>query len=78
MRNHLTDLFPTGLFESLRFIFALMALELVLVSFVVSVARSSIIFSTLYGYLFFQEKRIKERLLGGLIIVLGVFMISFS
>jgi uncharacterized membrane protein len=69
-------LFPTGLFHALLEIFALTALEISIVPYVISVRRTTILFSTLFGRLVFKEKRIKERLLGASIMVAGVVLIS--
>lgn len=75
---NLKVLFTIGLFNILMQIFVLKAMELTIVSYVVSVKRTTIIFSTLYGYFFFKEKRIIERLIGASVMILGVLLISLS
>jgi hypothetical protein len=37
--------------------------------------RTSIIFGSIYGFVIFKEKGIKERLTGSIIIVIGVFLV---
>lgn len=76
IRMNLRDLFLTGLFSALTSIFFGKAIELATVLYVASVKRTSIFFSILYGYFFFKEKRIMERLLGALIMVLGILVMS--
>jgi uncharacterized membrane protein len=69
-------LFPVGLFSALTLIFQFYAISLTIVPYVISIKRTSVIFSTLYGFLFFGEKRTKERLLAALIMILGVLLIT--
>jgi uncharacterized membrane protein len=42
----------------------------------IAVKRTSLIYSTILGYLFFKEKNIRQRLIGVIIIVIGVFLIA--
>lgn len=65
-----------GWFNALMFIFVSLAMELAIVPYVISVKRMTIFFSTLFGYFFFNEKRIVERFVGALIMVLGVVLMS--
>jgi uncharacterized membrane protein len=46
------------------------------VAYVISIKRTSVIISILFGYLIFKEKGIKERLLGAVIMVIGVLFIT--
>lgn len=78
IRINLKVLITIGLCHALIDIFVLKAMELTIDPYVISVKRVSIIFSTLYGYFFFKEKRITERLTGALVMVLGVLLISLS
>ncbi len=75
---HLRRLFLIGLFNALMEIFAMKAMQLGIVPYVISIKRTSILFSTLYGYLFFKEKRMTERLTGAFMMFLGVLVISLS
>ena len=69
-------LFAIGLFSALMSISVQNAMKLAIVPYVISVKRTNIIFSMLFGYFFFKEKRIMERLIGALVMVLGVLLIS--
>ncbi len=52
------------------------AFQLGLAAYVVSVKRTSILFTIILGYIFFREDHIIRSLLIGIIIVLGIFLIS--
>lgn len=69
---------PVGMFNGLFLLFHNLAIPLTYVSYVASIKRISIIISVLFGYLFFKEKNIKERLLGAIIMVLGIMFIAFG
>lgn len=58
--------------------FQFTALTLTLVSYVISIKRTSAIFSVLFGYFLFKERGVKERLLGAAIMVGGVVLITIS
>lgn len=55
-----------------------MAISLTNVSYMIAVKRLSIIFSVVYGKIFFKEAGIRERLLGGSMMVAGVALIVAS
>lgn len=67
-----------GLFSALTLVFQMFALSLTLVAYVISIKRLSAVMSVIWGKLFFKEKGIKERLLGALIMVIGVVLITLS
>lgn len=73
---NLKILFLIGLCTALTLIFQMQAINLTLVAYVISIKRTSAIFSVLFGHLIFKEKNLKERLLGVVIMVLGVLGIS--
>lgn len=54
------------------------AIRLVEVSYMISVKRTSLIFSVIYGWLIFKEEHIRERLLGSLVMVVGVILITWG
>lgn len=70
------------LFLLIGFLFAIMvtahfsAISLTKVSYMISVKRTSLIFSVIYGQLFFKEEHIRERLLGSMVMVIGVVLIT--
>jgi drug/metabolite transporter (DMT)-like permease len=55
----------------------MLAISQVEAAYMVSVKRVSLLFGILYGAWWFREKRIIERLLGAVIMLLGVFIIGF-
>jgi uncharacterized membrane protein len=67
-----------GMFSALTAIFQMMAITMTLVAYVISIKRTSTIMSVLFGYLIFKETNIKERLLGVIIMVIGVLLITLS
>ena len=70
------------LFLLIGIVFAIMvmahflAIRLVEVAYMISVKRTSLIFSVLYGWLVFKEEHIRERLLGCVVMVMGVVLIT--
>ncbi|MBW8049349.1 MAG: EamA family transporter [Cytophagales bacterium] len=67
-----------GLFSALTFICHMTALSLTLVAYLVAIKRSSVILGVLGGYFIFKEKNISSRLVGAVIMVIGVFCIALS
>ena len=67
-----------GLYAALGLIFQMMAINLTLVSYVISLKRTSALMSVFWGYFIFKEKDIKKRLIGALIMVVGVLCITIS
>lgn len=76
--NHVTEIIPIGLFSSLTSLFQMTAVQLALVANVISIKRTSIVMTTIFGYLFFKEKNIASRILGASMMVLGVIFITLS
>ena len=76
IRVNLKVLFTIDLFGALMCIFVQKAMGLAIVPYVISVKRMNIIFSMLFGYSFFKERRIMERLIGALVMVFGVLLTS--
>ncbi len=54
------------------------AISMINVAYMISIKRISLLFAILYGWLVFGEKNIKERLLGGVIIIIGAAFIAFA
>jgi len=71
-------LIPMSLFSVLALIFQMIAINLTLVTYVISIKRTSAIMSVLLGKIIFKEKNIRERLLGVVIMIIGVIFITFS
>jgi len=65
-----------GFFSALMIITHFAALSLTQVAYMISVKRTSLLFSVLYGRLLFGEENIRERLAGGAIMLAGVALIA--
>lgn len=64
-----------GIFYSIMVVSHMVAMSLTKVAYVISVKRISLIISVIYGYLFFRERNIKERLFGVILMFIGFVMI---
>ena len=67
-----------GMINSVAMGCQMIAINLTFVAYVISVKRTSALFSVLLGKIILKEKGIKERLLGAAIMVSGVFLITIS
>lgn len=65
-------------FTALAFFFHMNALSLTLVAYVVAMKRLSGVFSVFLGYFFLEEPNIHERLLGSVVMFIGVILIVMS
>jgi len=65
-----------GLFYALMVIFHYQAIARVEVAYMISIKRTSLLFSVLYGGLVFKETNISERFIGSLIMLIGVVFIT--
>ena len=77
IKNKTKEIAPLGIINALKLSFQMIALELVIVPYVVSIKRMSILFSVLIGYFFFKEKHIKKRIIGASIMLAGAVFIIF-
>lgn len=69
-------LIPFGIFTGLMYVFGFLAMNLVLSSYFISIKRTSILFTMLFGVVFFKErKNLKESFVGGLLMVAGAIAI---
>jgi len=78
LRFNFKNLFFIGFFFALMIFFHNFAIRLVIVPYMISIKRTSSIFSVLYGHFLFKEKNIKERLVGALIMLAGTALIILS
>lgn len=69
---------PVSIITALGFVSQVTALSMAYVSYVVSITRMSVLISIVLGVVIFKEKGFKVRLIGGTIMVSGVFFIAFS
>lgn len=73
-----TMLAPIGVASGLSIVFQMIAISMTLVPNVLSIKRTSTLFGIAWGRIFFKEKNIQERLIGTLIMILGVVLIAIS
>ncbi|MFH1820592.1 MAG: DMT family transporter [Candidatus Nealsonbacteria bacterium] len=71
-------LLPIGLFSALTLLPQITALTLNMVPYIISLKRTSALFSVVLGIIVFKERNIKPKLFGAVIIIIGVFLISVS
>jgi drug/metabolite transporter (DMT)-like permease len=64
-----------GIFYSLMVISHMIAISLAHVAYVITIKRMSLIIGVLYGYFFFKEKNIRERLFGAMLMFIGFVMV---
>jgi len=76
--ENLKVLVPMSLFSVVSLIFQMISISLTLVAYVISIKRTSAIISVLLGKIIFKEKNIGERLLGSVIMIIGVLLITLS
>ncbi|MFZ3073291.1 MAG: DMT family transporter [Thermodesulfobacteriota bacterium] len=71
-----TTFIPIGFFTSVMMVSHFMAISMIDVAYMISVKRLSLIMSVFYGWALFKEERIRERLLGSIIMLVGVILIT--
>lgn len=74
--QNIVYLSAVGIFQGLTVLCFMQAVQLTLVAQVVSVKRTSILFSALFGHLFLREPGIQERMTGTTIMLVGVVVIT--
>ena len=72
------SLVSIGLFNAIAVAFQMFALNLTLVPYVISVKRTSAIFSVIWSKVIFKESGFQERVTGAVVMVLGVICIALS
>jgi len=76
--KQLPKLVPLGFFASITLVLQMIAITLVIVPYVIAVKRLSAVFGVLFGGLLFKEQNLAERLIGAVIMVIGVVLIAVS
>jgi len=71
-------LLPIGLLTALTLFPQMIAYTLTIVPYVISLKRTSALFSVILGFIAFKERNVKPKLLGAALMVAGVFLISMS
>jgi len=54
------------------------AVNFSIIPYILTLKRTSVIFSVLIGFLFFKEKNVKEAIIGAVIMFIGVLLITLS
>lgn len=81
-REGLSNIFKRKIFYIIGLCFAIMtvfhfaAINLTEVPYMIAVKRTSLLFGIIFGAIFFGETNIRERLTGGIVIIIGVMLIS--
>ena len=70
-------LFLMGAATTIAFLCQMAAIKMAIVPYVIAIKRTSIIISTLFSFWLFKEKGFKERITGVILMIVGVFIISF-
>lgn len=71
------ELILIGAFSALMFTFHMLAVKLANVSYMISIKRSSLLFGIIFGFLFFNEKNFLQKIIGGILMMLGILIIGF-
>ncbi len=77
-KKDILPLSSIGVTFALMIIFHMLAMSLVNVAYMISIKRTSLLFSILYGHLLFREGKIAEKALGAIIMLLGFVLIVIS
>jgi len=72
------QLFYPGVFYALMIITHMEAMNLTKVAYMISVKRTSLLMSVMYGYFLFQEKHMKGRFFGALLMFIGFVLVVSS
>ena len=78
IRIHKRIMILSGIFLSMSVLLIATAMSMSLVSYAVSVKRTSILWGAFLGYVIFKEKNLQERIAGAVIMIIGVIFISIS
>ena len=76
--GHWRQLLPIGFCGAAAMLFQMQAITLTLVTYVVAVKRLSAFFSVLWGAVFLKEGSIRQRMVGVLVMLLGVFVLAWT
>src|SRR3972149_1211786 len=67
---------PIGFFTSIMMMSHFIAISMIDVAYMISMKRLSLLMSVFYGWALFKEEKIKERLLGSIVMLIGVVLIT--
>ncbi len=71
------ELMIIGVLSAIMITFHMIALKLIYVSYMISIKRSSLLFGIVFGVVLLNEKGLKEKIAGGLLMIAGMIIISF-
>jgi drug/metabolite transporter (DMT)-like permease len=77
-KKDIVPLASIGITYSMMIMFHMTAMSMVNVAYMISIKRTSLLFSIIYGYFLFKEERIAEKAAGGIMMFAGFVMIVFS
>lgn len=77
-KSDIKSLTTIGFTYSLMIIFHMVAMSMSNVAYMISIKRTSLLFSVLYGHLLFKEEKIGEKAVGATIMFLGFVLIVLS
>lgn len=66
-----------GLAVALTVVCHMVAISKIEAAYMISIKRTSLLFSVLYGAYWFREEKIRERLAGAALMLAGILMIGF-
>lgn len=77
-KRDIIPLLSIGITYSAMIIFHMLAMSMVNVAYMISVKRTSLLFSILYGHFLFREAKITEKAIGCIIMFAGFILIVLS
>lgn len=78
IKAHYLNILPVGIFTGGRMITQMIAVQTGILTYVISLKRTSILLVIIGGTLLFKEQGIKERLPGAILMILGIIMITIG
>lgn len=79
IRNRRWPLLMVGFFKSTSVVTQMFAIQFILVPYVISIKRASSVFIILFAFFFMKEREnFRNRLIGIIIIMIGLFIIAIS
>jgi drug/metabolite transporter (DMT)-like permease len=77
-RKDIGPLAAIGITYSIMILCHMLAMSMVNVAYMISVKRTSLLFSILYGHVLFKEEKIAEKAVGGIMMFVGFLLIVLS
>jgi drug/metabolite transporter (DMT)-like permease len=77
-RRDLKVLMPLGFTYGLMIIFHMVAMSMAPVAYMISIKRTSLLFSMIYGFILFREGRIAQKSAGALLMMAGFVLIILA